>query len=295
MKPSFGVCLLNFGNYVSAQSILKTAQESEEIGFDSVWATDHLLMPPNMRHPYGRIIEALTAMSFAASATEYVKVGSSVLVLPMREPVHVAKSLASIDVVSGGRVVAGFGAGWCREEYRSLGMDFHNRGKRFDEALSLVKTLWKGGEVRFSGRYYNVEAGVFEPAPAQRDGIPVWIGGNSDKAFRRALSHGDGWHFTGMPVEKVKTLLGNASLRQNFIVSGRLTVDFSGKSPRLTRSRLGEERVIVSGDVDYVIETLSKYIDVGVSYFVLYFGDKPVDQYVKDMEKFAREVAPSYV
>ncbi|MDW7977272.1 MAG: LLM class F420-dependent oxidoreductase [Candidatus Caldarchaeum sp.] len=295
MRPLFGVCLVNFGNHVSASSLIKSAEESEEMGYDSVWATDHLLMPSSMKYPYGRIIEPLAAMAVAASTTEDVKIGSSVIILPMRQPVQVAKALASIDLISGGRVIAGFGAGWCREEFQNLGVDFHNRGRRFDEAIALVKALWKGGEVSFKGRYYNVEAGFFEPTPAQKNSIPIWVGGNSEKALKRALTLAEGWHFTGLPVERAEHMLKNIKIPEGFVVSGRLTVDFSGKSPRLTKSRSGEERAIVSGDVDYVVETLSNYVDLGVSYFVLYFGDKPIEQYVKDMERFVREVAPSYV
>ncbi|MEM4280621.1 MAG: TIGR03619 family F420-dependent LLM class oxidoreductase [Candidatus Caldarchaeum sp.] len=295
MKAVFGVCLPNFGKHLSREAVKRVAEEAEEMEYDSVWASDHLLPPPSQRYPYGNILETLTTMAYAASLTEEVKIGSSVIILPMREPVQVAKALASIDVLSGGRVIAGFGAGWCVEEFENLSMRFNNRGKRFDEALKLVKTLLRGGDVSFKGRYYNVEAGVFEPKPVQTGGPPVWVGGNSGKAFNRALALADGWHFTGMPLDKLAQRLHEAQVKDGFVISGRLTVDFTGQSPRLTKSRLGEERAILSGNVDYVSEVLEDYLDLGVSYFVLYFGDKPVDQYVNDMETFVRDVASSYV
>ncbi|MEM2024274.1 MAG: TIGR03619 family F420-dependent LLM class oxidoreductase [Candidatus Caldarchaeum sp.] len=295
MKPVFGVCLPNFGKHVSAETVARVAEEAEEMGYDSVWATDHLILPPSHRYPYGNILEALTTMAYVSSVTEQVKIGSSVIILPMREPVQVAKALASIDFLSGGRVIAGFGAGWSAEEFQNIGMNFNNRGRRFDEALKLVRTLWRGGEVSFKGRYYSVESGVFEPRPVQPGGPPVWVGGNSEKAFNRAVALADGWHFTGIPLETLAQRLHRFQPKNGFTISGRLTIDFTGKSPRLTKSRLGEDRVILSGNFDYVSDVLEDYLEQGVTYFALYFGDKPADQYVKDMEAFLREVAASYV
>jgi len=294
MKVEFGVCLPNFGNNLSVEGVKQVAVEAEEMGFDSVWATDHLLLPKTQRYPYGNIFEALTVMAFAAAVTEEVKIGSSVIVLPMREPIQVAKALAAIDHLSGGRVIAGFGAGWCEEEFSNLGMNFHNRGKRFNEELELIKTLWRGGEVTYGGRYYSIKSGVFEPRPV-KGMIPIWVGGNSLKALQRALKYGDGWHFTGMPVENVNSVLSIAEAREGFVFSGRLTVDFTGKAPRITKAASGEPRAILSGDVDYVSEMIDRYVEARVNYFVLYFGDKPADQYINDMNLFTRDVAPSYV
>ncbi len=123
MTAKFGVCLPNFGKHLSPDAITTVAAEAEEMGFSSVWATDHLIIPTIYKYPYGNILEALTTMTLAAAATEEVNIGSSVIVLPMREPVSVAKAMAAIDVISRGRVIAGFGAGWCEGEFKNLGQN----------------------------------------------------------------------------------------------------------------------------------------------------------------------------
>ncbi|MCX8201690.1 MAG: TIGR03619 family F420-dependent LLM class oxidoreductase [Candidatus Caldarchaeum sp.] len=295
MKPIFGVCIPNFGNNLSTESVSTIASEAEEMEYESVWVTDHLLLPVSQKYPYGNIFETLSTMSFIAGITERVKIGSSVIVLPMRETVQVAKSLATIDVLSKGRVIAGFAAGWCREEFENLGMNFRNRGKRLDESLKLIKTLWRGGEIVFEGKYYNIKSGIFEPTPTQPGGPPIWLGGNSEAALQRALRLGDGWHFTGIPLNQLVERLEGKTLPETFVISGRLTVDFTGKSPRLVKIRTGEERAIVSGGIDQVIEQLGQYIDRGVTHFAIYFGDKPAQRYLTDMEIFSKEVIPTYV
>jgi probable F420-dependent oxidoreductase len=294
LRAKFGVCLPNFGKHLSVDAITTVAAEAEEMGFSSVWATDHLIIPSTFKYPYGNILEALTTMTLAATATEEVNIGSSVIVLPMREPVSVAKALAAIDVISRGRVIAGFGAGWCEGEFKNLGQNFRNRGRRLDEAITLFRTLMRGGSVTFKGKYYTVHEGLFEPKPVRPGGPPVWVGGNSKAAFDRAVRLGDGWHFTGLSVEKAASLLENTKLREGFTVSGRFTVDLSGKSPKVTRASSGEERVILSGVPDEVSDMIGEYIEKGVEYFVLYFGDKPVQEYVKEMQAFSRDVIPSY-
>lgn len=295
MKPVFGICVPNFGNNLSAEAVAEVASKAEEMEYESVWVTDHLLLPASQRYPYGNIFEILSTMSYLAAITDWVKIGSSVIVLPMREPVQVAKALATIDVLSKGRVIAGFAAGWCEEEFQNVGMNFKNRGKRFDESLQLIKTLWRGGETSFQGRYHNIKSGIFEPKPFQPGGPPVWIGGNSEKAFERALKLGSGWHFTGIPVEQLDERISGKKIPDNFVLSGRLTVDFTGKSPSRVKARSGEERVILSGNIDHVVEELGKYLERGISHFAIYFGDKSADKYINDMERFSKEVIPSYI
>ncbi|MEM0349170.1 MAG: TIGR03619 family F420-dependent LLM class oxidoreductase [Candidatus Caldarchaeum sp.] len=295
MRAEFGVCVPNFGKNLSPKAVSIVASEAEELGYESVWVTDHLLLPPTQRYPYGSILEALTTMAHVASVTEEVRVGSSVLVLPMREPVSVAKALAAIDVLSGGRVIAGFGAGWCEEEFQNIGMNFRDRGRRFDEALQLIKQLWQGGEVSFSGRYYRVAAGIFEPTPAQKGGPPIWIGGNSEHAFKRALKHGQAWHFTGITLDKLSERVSNLKQLDGFTISGRFTVDLTGKTPQVVKVRAGENRVILSGSLNQITDTIDQYLRKKVTHFVLYFGDKPVEEYVKDIETFSKEVMPGYL
>ncbi|MEM3096693.1 MAG: TIGR03619 family F420-dependent LLM class oxidoreductase [Nitrososphaerota archaeon] len=293
MAVRFGVCLPNFGNNSAPEAIRLVAVKAEELGYHSIWATDHVALPSKHGYPYGRIYELLTTMAYVAPLTKRIMIGSSVLILPRRNPLRTAKTLASIDSLSRGRVIAGFGAGWAREEFENLGAGFSDRGRRFDEALQLVKLMWQGGRFSFEGRYYRVVDGIAEPAPAQRDGPPIWIGGNSVRAYRRALKYGHGWHFTGLPVADVVQRLSSHQSAKDFTVSGRFTVDLNGRTPKITRSPVGEVRQMISGKHVEVVELISQYIGAGVGYFVCYFGDKPAERYVDDMRAFISEVVPS--
>jgi len=173
------------------------AQGAEELGFRSVWATDHLLVPTENYRPYGRLLEALTLLSFLATKTKEVRLGTSVLIVPMRNPVEVAKQVATIDVLSGGRALLAVGAGWLEKEFRFLNANFAQRGAFLDESIRLVRALWSQERINFQGKFFNIADGVFEPKPVQGGGPPIWVGGNSRSAMRRAARLGDGWHPVG--------------------------------------------------------------------------------------------------
>ena len=189
----FGYVLENFDKNLSPENLIETAQMAEDYGFHSIWATDHIMLPrENPRPQYNNITEAIVTISFLAGHTQRLKLGISSLVLPQRNPILVAKQLASLDYLTKGRVMVAFAAGWAEKEFRFLNQDFKHRGQIFDEYLQIVKALWSG-ETSFRGTYFQFEDVAFKPLPFQKK-IPIWIAGNSTHAFRRALKYGDGWH-----------------------------------------------------------------------------------------------------
>ncbi len=298
MKNNIGVCIPNYGNNSSRESIIEVAKTAEELGFDSVWTTDHILLPTSQRYPYGRIFETLTTLSYVAALTSRVKLGTSILILPMRNAVIVAKMLASLDVLSGGRVIAGVAVGWSEQEFRNLGVGhlFKKRGKLLNEQIRLMRLIWREYNVRFKGRFYEIEDGVSDPRPIQAKGPSIWVGGNSEHAVRRALELGDAWHFTGITLDELNERLQliNQSGRKDLLVTGRFTVDLSGKAPRESKAASGARRVIISSrDTQGIINQLEPYVEKGVKYLVCGFGDKPVEQQKRDMKTFIEEVAPS--
>ena len=139
----FGYILPNYGDKITPQALLDISDVCEEVGFDSVWATDHIVMPTTLKEPYGQLLEPLTTLGYIASRTEKLKVGTSCIVLPQRNPVLLAKQAAALDVFSKGRVILGLGAGWAEEEFGFLNADFSGRGRVMDESIRLMKTLWK--------------------------------------------------------------------------------------------------------------------------------------------------------
>lgn len=185
--------------------VLELAKAIEDMGYDEIAVFDHVVMgyPTETRQapiypPAMPIIEAFMLMAYCAAATQRVSLSTEVLVLPQRQPVLVAKQVASLDTLSGGRVRLGVGIGWQEAEYDVLGESFTNRGKRMDEAIAVMRAYWGDSRVDLSGRYYPAEAIAMEPKPPQGAALPIWIGGTSQPALRRTARLGDGWMGGGM-------------------------------------------------------------------------------------------------
>ena len=182
------------------EAVRRMAQAIERIGYDHIDIFDHVVMghpmegrPPGPYNAAMPIIEALMGLSYFAAVTSRVTLGTEVLVLPQREPTLVAKQVSTLDTLSSGRVRLGIGVGWQESEYEAMGEDFHTRGARMDEAIQLLRTYWGEARVDFSGKAYRAVAMAMEPKPPQGRALPIWIGGNSEAAFRRVGRFGDGW------------------------------------------------------------------------------------------------------
>lgn len=201
-----GAKLPSSGAQPAEHGIPAMARRLEVAGFDSAWVSDHVLMTEDTSRSYypfgddgspGWDVEmpwydALIVLAQAAAVTETIELGTAVLVLPQRHPIVLAKQVASLDALAGGRVALGVGAGWFREEFEALGVDFDARGKRFSEWLELLRRCWQGRPEAFDGVHYQLPAGVIhEPTPARH--VPLLIGGVSGIALRRAATQGDGW------------------------------------------------------------------------------------------------------
>ena len=181
-------------------AVVKLAQGIEAIGYDHIDMFDHVIMgyptdsrPAPIYPPQMPIMEALMTLSFIASATSRVGLGTEVLVLPQRQPVLVAKQVATLDTLSGGRVRLGVGVGWQASEYDALEERFDNRGKRMDEAIQVLRAYWGDERVDFAGEHYSATAMAMEPKPPQGRALPIWIGGGVEAALKRVGEHGDGW------------------------------------------------------------------------------------------------------
>src|SRR5215831_6646166 len=202
-----GACIPNYGETCSKEALVAVASEAESYGYDSVWATDHILMSKNSATPYERIFDSIASLSYLAGKTERVKLGISSLIMPMRNPVIVAKQLATIDNLSEGRLILATSVGWNETEFSNLGSNFHNRGRRLDASLHLLRDLWFG-KTSFENKNLRQQFHdtVFEPRPVQRK-LTVWIGGTSLAAMKRAIREGDAWHPNVQPLDKFEKLV----------------------------------------------------------------------------------------
>ncbi len=217
-----GVTIPHTGRYASPEWVREYCTTAEQLGFDSLWGVDHLVMPQHTESDYtlGRKpakiaddavsgllspnYEMMTTLTWVAGFTDRVRLGTAVAVLPIRNAVHNARALATLDVYSGGRVVYGVGVGWLREEAEAMGMPWDRRGARSEEHIALMRALWcaEGDLVEFHGEFHDLPPMDPEPRPVQRP-IPILIGGHSDIALERAGRIGDGWIAAQMSPERV--------------------------------------------------------------------------------------------
>lgn len=270
--------------------------EAEKLGYDSVWTTDHVLMPKDSGTPYERILDSITTLAYFASKTKNVKLGISSLIIAMRNPAVVAKQLATVDALSGGRVLLAIGTGWNSKEFSFLGSDFHNRGKRVDESIELIRNLWKGETKKFEGARTGIrfEDAVFEPRPSSGK-ITIWIGGASKAAMKRAVNLGDGWHPNVYPLDRFRKLVDE--FRE--ISPKAKTMDICVRIALNTRSNesefagpQGERRIMLSGNMTENRRIISELSSMGVSYAVLTTsadGKMGLDDQISSLRMFAKE------
>jgi probable F420-dependent oxidoreductase len=187
----FGVILPNYGLDSNPDGIRRVAELAEELGFDSVWATEHIIVGPEAVDPYGRVYAPLVTFGWIAGFTERIGLGTSIVLVPLHHPMHLAKEVATLQELSGGRFTLGVGMGWHKEEYDFMGIPFEGRGRRGDEAIRVMRALWNG-ERDFTGEFWSFHDATSEPHPSPQP--EIWVGGSSERAIRRALELGDVWH-----------------------------------------------------------------------------------------------------
>jgi probable F420-dependent oxidoreductase len=251
MSMRYGIHLPQYGRAASGENVARAARHAEELGFSDVWVSDHVLHPAAQSYPSPHLLDPFATLSWAAAVTSMVRLGTSVLVVPQHNPLWLANHLASVDAMSGGRLLVGAGIGWSEAEYDALGYSFHDRGKRFDEILDLLRVAWTDDPATFHGDHYSFDDIRFLPKPAGR--IPIWIGGGVEASFRRAVDKGDGFHVVGLkPPEVVPIVerLRRDRPESTFTISARTGWDPQGMDPDLIRS---EDAAFEAAGVQHVV------------------------------------------
>jgi probable F420-dependent oxidoreductase len=222
-----GIHLPQFGRAIVAGGVQRAARLAEQLGFDDVWVSDHLVVPAGQPYPSPYLYDPLMALAFAGAVTERVGLGTSVLVATQyTSPLALANSLASLDHLSGGRLTVGAGIGWSKEEYDALGAAFSQRGRRLEEILAVWRTAWEDDPATHAGEFYPFRDVRVFPKPAHR--IPVWLGGTSEAAIARATRLADGYHGIGVGPDGAGALVSQIrSVRpdEDFTISLRLGWD----------------------------------------------------------------------
>jgi probable F420-dependent oxidoreductase len=262
----FGILFANVGPFVQPDHLEHLARTAESTGFESLFSVEHVVVPKGYesRYPYsssGRmpggedvaIPDPLLPLAFAAAVTTKLRLGSGVLILPQRHPVYVAKELATLDVLSGGRALLGVGIGWLREEFETVGIPFRERAARTEESIQAIRSLWKSEPEAFEGRFYRWAPVESHPKPVQRGGVPILVGGHVEGAARRAARFGDGFFpVRGRDVKELSNLI--AVLKDECAKIGRdprqveITTQAAVKDLATVRryQELGVSRIVMS-------------------------------------------------
>jgi alkanesulfonate monooxygenase SsuD/methylene tetrahydromethanopterin reductase-like flavin-dependent oxidoreductase (luciferase family) len=266
--PHLGVVLPNYGDNVHPGRLTVTARAAEEAGLDSGWMTDHVMVPSRHAPIYGTITEALVTVGFLAGRTERLRLGTSALIVPQRQPLLTLKQLVSLDVLCGGRLITAVAAGWMEEEFETLGASFADRGRRLDDWLELAGDLLAQapGRVLADGPVPVSDAWL-APAPSRTEGLELWVAGVSRHTLRRAAKTGV-WHPVALPLRELRTMA--ASFREQ-VPEGRVVLRLAVR----VQDRLEEEatddrgRHMVAGPAAWVAEQLNDYLEGGADGFVV--------------------------
>jgi probable F420-dependent oxidoreductase len=267
------------------------AELAERHGFSDIWATDHLLVTRDASEDYGRTYEAISTLAWLAAKSTTVKLGTSVIVVPMRNSVVVAKQLATLDALSGGRVIAGFGVGWSEDEFANIGARdrFHQRGAYTEETVALCRHLWSGTAEPFEGRFFQFSDFVFQPLPDQGAALPIWLGGRDERALRRVGRVADAYHASATSPASYAPRI--PVIREAAEAAGRPMPRLSAR----TRIELGKDKesfYTIHGSAEEAAAEIRAFADLGVDHLVLMFPSRDAAVLARDVERFVAEVKP---
>jgi len=265
-----GVHLPHIGRKATPEAVTRAAVQAEQLGLADVWVSEHVILPKDAPYPPSpAFLEPILTLAWAAAATKRVRLGTSVIVLPMHHPVPIAKQLATLQTLSNGRVIFGIGVGWLEAEFSALGVPFRERGRRTDESIALMRALWRDDPVSFPSKY--IAAAIadmrMEPKPAP---IPIWVGGSSEAALARAVKLCDGWHGSRLPPDKAAPIIARLRGERPAPFAISLRTAWDGK------------------DAGELAGRLAAYRDVGAGHVLVEPADREIGDWLKSVEKIAK-------
>jgi len=270
------------GPCADPQVAARVAQAAEGLGYESLWTGEHVVLPdpqapPSPAPPGFPMLHPSAALSFLAGVTETVKLGTGIVILPQRNPLVVAKELASVDVLSGGRLIFGLGAGYLGAEFAALGANFAERGAVTDEAIEVIRELWTSDAPEFAGKHFNFSGIRAEPRPVQDPHPPIVIGGHSPAAFRRAVKQGDGWYGFALDLD------ATAGALQGLADAATRHERPAGRPPL---------EISVTPRIPVDADSLKRFEDLGVERLIPLSGARTADDLIAFLEQ-TREAVES--
>jgi probable F420-dependent oxidoreductase len=290
-RMDYGLVLPSLGDGANRDGIIAAVDVAAEHGFTDVWATDHILIDHAGAEDYGRIYEAITTLAWIAGRSREIRLGASVIVVPMRNAVVLAKQLATLDALSEGRLIAGFGVGWSEAEFTNVGVGdrFHERGAYAEETIALCRHLWSGSREPFQGRFHQFEDFHFQPLPAQGAGIPIWLGGRDERALRRAGRLADAYHASAASPTALAQRI--PIVREAAAAAGRPMPRLSGRA-RVELNSGPESFYTMHGSPAAVASEIRSFAALGVDHLALAFPPRDAVGLRAAVGRFMREVVP---
>jgi probable F420-dependent oxidoreductase len=306
-----GILLPQTGDLATSENILYIGKEAEKEGFDSVWVFERLLWPIKPQTPYGgvpnlpipveyqSVLDPLETLTYLAGNTQRISLGTSIIDILFHNPVILARRFATLDVLSGGRVIAGFGLGWSKDEYDASGIPFSHKGARADEFMQVLKRIWTDDVVEFRGQFYNIPASKIGPKPVQKPHPPILLGAYSPKAFPRIVNYADGWiPIAGsVPLEQQEQAINGlreAARKANkdpsniriFVLSYPNVLDSSSQS-----SSSNQQRSPMSGTIDQIGTDIDRIKAMGAEHIIFAYAFSPIGKDVKKMMEVTKQLA----
>ena len=289
----FGISLPNYGRLDLHDALPRVARAAEAAGYASVWVSDHVLVPQRFGPVFGRTIEPMLALGYLAGATTRVRLGTSIIILPQRDPILLAKQAAGIDQLSSGRLDLGVGVGWMQAQFAYFRADYRRRGRMADEYIRVMRELWTDDPCEFHGEFINYDDAYLEPKPVQPGGPPIHVGGASPAALRRVADLGDAWHASGLGVDEFAAKA--AQLRelpggQGKPVSMRGYVAIGQAAERFR----DDSDVLIGGPPAAFVEQFGRYAEAGLGEFVCSFAYADIEDVLGQLDTMAAQVMPAF-
>lgn len=304
-----GFALPQVGSAAGPDGVITVARRAEDLGFDSLWVLDRTLKPLNPKAPYPvgdgtlpdkyrRTLDPFGTLTFAAAHTRRVALGTSVLNLPWYTPVLLARQLTTLDVLSGGRLRIGFGIGWSPDEYEAAGTPWNERGKRADELMRALKTIWTTDPVEFQGHYYRIPKSFIGPKPVQKPHPPIYFAAYTPPAMRRVARQADGWFPVGIPIAGIAQMFdGIKAMAQEAGRDPAALELIVRANVEILDAPLGKDRADFTGTLEQLADDVAATRKLGAAELLFDVqwspGVETVDHIVARMEQLWRVARPS--
>ena len=288
----YGLALPSLGDDSTREGVEAAAETAERLGFADIWVTDHLLVDASAAEDYGRIFEAVTTLAYLAGRTKSVRLGASVIVVPMRNAIVLAKELATIDVFSRGRLTVGVGVGWSAAEFGNVGVAgrMRERGAYTEETIRVWRHLWSGATWPFHGRFHTFDDFVFGPRPDQGGELPIWVGWRQEAALRRVGRVADAYHSSQTPPSAYESRI--PIIRAAAEEAGRPMPALSARVRIRMGSTDASDGYALRGTPEEIAAEIRAYAELGVTHLLLAFPERDPEGIAAAADRFMREIGP---